>query len=330
MKPAAKLLFLFFLTGTFAVAQIAQGTFKHIIIVVQENRTPDNLFGAGAGPQSSCGSEYDFQPGVDIDNGAPNKQQGQPHPTCNVSTPLANSCNPEHNHIDFSHMYDGGAMDGACSNTSSGCSGTCPQYAYVPQSDVLPYYEIAENYGFANYMFQSNEGPSFPAHQFLFAGTSAPVPYLDSSGHWTWFAAENPQPGQTAGDDTGCTAPAGQYVQLIDNSGHEGSCSSDSDPHCSVPCYERATANQQGQYTWGSLADLLGAQVPPVGWKYYTPAEYAVDDHETFENGLWVAPIAINHFCQPGLYNHVYQCVGLVAATMPPTCGSKPPRIPFP
>ena len=47
MKFAAKsLLLLTALTTTFAYSQtIPAGTFKHIIIVVQENRTPDNLFG---------------------------------------------------------------------------------------------------------------------------------------------------------------------------------------------------------------------------------------------------------------------------------------------
>ena len=36
------------LSATPATAQtIPPGTFKHIIIIVQENRTPDNLFGAG-------------------------------------------------------------------------------------------------------------------------------------------------------------------------------------------------------------------------------------------------------------------------------------------
>jgi hypothetical protein len=32
---------------------------------------------------------------------------------------------------------------------------------------------------------------------------------------------------------------------------------------------------------------------------------------QTFDNGLWVAPIAINHFCQPGTYGMVYECLGL-------------------
>jgi phospholipase C len=53
-----------------AIAQIPQGTFKHIIIVVQENRTPDNLFGAAPASAAKCGQEQ--QPiitGADIDNG---------------------------------------------------------------------------------------------------------------------------------------------------------------------------------------------------------------------------------------------------------------------
>jgi phospholipase C len=178
----------------------------------------------------------------------------------------------------------------------------------VPKADVLPYYDIASKYGFANYFFQTNEGPSFPAHQFLFAGTSAPVPYLDSSGHWKWFAAENPEP-TGSGDDTGCTAPTTEYVQLIDNDNSEGSCPG-SDPHCSFPCYERNPSTTT--FTWGSLADVLGAQTPPIGWEYYTPEMHTVPGTNTIEGGLWVAPIAIKHFCQPGTYMNVNECLGLL------------------
>jgi phospholipase C len=327
VKTAVNLLFLISLMAASAAAQISQGTFKHIIIVVQENRTPDNLFGSSPPSGATCESGDPFESGVDIDNGAPNKKQGQLNPTCNVSTPLANMCNPAHNHIDFVNECDltGGAclMDGACSNASSNCSGTCPQYAYVPQSDVQQYFQIAETYGFANYMFQTNEGPSFPAHQFLFAGTSAPVIYNDPNDPcsglrlppcWTWFVADNPEPGVNAGDNTGCTAPKNQYLQTIDPAGTEqqsGYCTNNvGNPWCSVPCYERAAPNQQGQYTYGSLADVL--QYNSISWRYYTPTLYTTGDTETIENGLWVAPISIRHFCQPGTYNNVYECTGLL------------------
>lgn len=61
----------------------------------------------------------------------------------------------------------------------------------MQKSDVQPYFDIATNYGFANYMFQTNEGPSFPAHQFLFTGTSAPVAPHDSNGYYLDFVSEN-------------------------------------------------------------------------------------------------------------------------------------------
>ena len=65
MKFAAKsLLFLMSLAATFTYAQtLPPGTFKHIIIVVQENRTPDNLFGSGSSG-TKCGIEVPFEPGV--------------------------------------------------------------------------------------------------------------------------------------------------------------------------------------------------------------------------------------------------------------------------
>ena len=67
-------------------------------------------------------------------------------------------------------------MDGAA---RVACTGTCPakpQFRYVDNSTGIlnPYLDIATQYGFANYMFQTNQGPSFPAHLYLFGGTSAP------------------------------------------------------------------------------------------------------------------------------------------------------------
>ena len=77
-------------------------------------------------------------------------------------------------------MYDGGKMDGA-NNINVGCVGPTPcwpshpQYHYVQPSDVKPYFEMAEQYTFGDRMFQTNQGPSYPAHQFILSGTSAPT-----------------------------------------------------------------------------------------------------------------------------------------------------------
>jgi phospholipase C len=71
MKVSIRLLLSFsLLAPIFAHTQaIPQGTFQHIIIVVQENRTPDNLFGSAPSVGATCGSPDPFEAGVDIDNG---------------------------------------------------------------------------------------------------------------------------------------------------------------------------------------------------------------------------------------------------------------------
>src|SRR5437588_11583572 len=64
-------------------------------------------------------------------------------------------------------------------------------------------------------MFQTNQGPSFPAHQIIFGGTSAPSAADDQAGT---FAAENMT---GTGRHAGCIADPGVLVQLIDAKGVE-------------------------------------------------------------------------------------------------------------
>src|SRR5258708_39432331 len=74
-----------------------------------------------------------------------------------------------------------------------------PQFKFVDNSTGIlnPYLTLATQYGWANYMFQTNQVPSFPAHQFIFRGTSAPTREDDATAI---FAAENlTQDGRSAG-----------------------------------------------------------------------------------------------------------------------------------
>jgi phospholipase C len=209
MKLAAKsLLFLIALAATTALAQtIPIGTFKHIIIIVQENRTPDNLFGS-APSGTKCGIEDPFEPGVDIENGGYayvpiSRTLRVRELICNTSQPMNNGpiFDPGHFYADWTSDYNSGNMDGFCHEyTDSMANPPCPSYSFVQKSDVQPYFAIATTYGFANYVFQTNEGPSFEAHQFLFTGTSAPVAPSDPRKDYHWdFAKDN------AGfNDSGC------------------------------------------------------------------------------------------------------------------------------
>jgi len=164
--------------------------FSHIVIIFQENRTPDNLFLA-PGITGTCGMQVRFEPGVDIQNGGPNlasSNHGKPYKTC--ETPLTDLATggTDHSHVrQWVTQFNNGVMDGGCLLTWP----KCPEYTYVVPSVVRPYLDIANNYGFANYMFQTNQGPSFPAHQFILAGTSAPVFPGDPNNYYQDFVAEN-------------------------------------------------------------------------------------------------------------------------------------------
>jgi len=140
------------------------------------------------------------------------------------------------------------------------------------QSDVAPYFALAEQYTFGDRMFQTNQGPSFPAHQFIYGGTSAPT----SSS--PLFAAENTQyPPQPAG----CIAAATTTVTMIDAAGSESA------QPAQYPCFEHET-----------LSDLLNAKA--VTWRYYTPSA----------GSIWTAPDAIQHICKPQTVSGKLTCTG--------------------
>jgi phospholipase C len=160
-------------------------------------------------------------------------------------------------------------MDGAdlvtvgCAPGVTGCAPANPQFMYVNPADVQPYLTMAQQYTFADHMFQTNQGPSFPAHQFIISGTSAPA--VNSN----LFVSENPS-GTGTGTPAGCIAPSAETVTLIDSTGTEGST-----PPI-YPCFEHPT-----------LTDLLKAA--NVSWRYYTPSA----------GSIWTAPNAIDHMCGP-------------------------------
>ena len=229
--------------------------FTHIIIIVQENRTPDNLFHG----------LRKYLPEADIADSGINSAGAKITLT---SLPMVTHFDLGHAHKDFVAMYDGGKMDGADRVQCMEGQGPCPTNAafhFVQAADTAPYIRMAVNYGFANRMFQTNQGPSFPAHQFLFSGTSQP------SEDSPLFAAENPSGNQNV---TGCVGAPDQQVTMIDPSGNESEKGS--------PCFEHS-----------ALSDLLDRPpndpTHPIHWRYYTGSPF----------NIWTAPNAIRHICQP-------------------------------
>ena len=238
--------------GGIAQSHVLAGRFRHIVIIFQENRTPDNLFQdpvlvkAGAdiamSGVNSAGQKIAFQP-----------------------IPLGIPYDLDHSHKSFEVMYDGGKMDGAdkisvICYTTTNCPSAQPNFLYVRPQDVTPYFQMAEQYTFGDRMFQTNQGPSFPAHQFIVSGTSAPSSTSKS------FVADNAI-GPNGVSNTGCTSPPNERVLQVDANGSTSFV---------FPCTDHQT-----------LTDELNRK--EISWKYYTPTAGL----------LWTAPNAIEHMCGP-------------------------------
>jgi phospholipase C len=231
---------------------LGKGKIQHVVIIFQENRTPDDLFNG--------------LPGADTVTVGSNTAGAQ---VKLHDASLVTLYDLNHSHASFNTDFDGGRMDGFNLERSS-ClaphNEKCPTkpakdvlaYGMVPQKEVAPYFAMAKQYAFADRMFATQEGPSFPAHQYIISGAST-----ISQGS-SVSASENPLNPQQR-DTGGCDSPAGSLVTLIDANGAEN--------QQVFPCFERP-----------SLTDLIDAQ--HLSWRYY---EAHVGP------GLWNAPDAIKH-----------------------------------
>ena len=195
-------------------APLQRAFIKHIVIIIQENRTVDNLFNGF--------------PGADTVTQGLNHLGGT---VKLVKRKLWQRVDPTHTHIAFETAYDDGKMDGF-DLVSNNKNVPNYSYSYTDPAQVPQYWQLAANYTFADRMFQSNSGPSFPAHLYLIASQSPD-------------AAENP-----TGAIWGCDAPPGTTVSALDSNGQEYVYG--------FPCFDFQTL--------GDSMDRAG-----VSWRYYTP-----------------------------------------------------------
>ena len=281
------LLVLAWLGTTVAQAQ-SPNPFKHVVVVVQENRTPDNLFHGLLTWPGINPNNYNIKT-------SGKNSKGQRIPLAPV--PLGIHYDLSHSHAAFLAMYDGGKMDGADKIPCRPAIGPCPanyQFKYVANYHHIldPYLTLAAQYGWANYMFQTNQGPSFPAHQFLFGGTSAPSATEDARGI---FIAENSvaPKGGTAVTDTGCLAPLNEWNWLI-GVNSDGSETKLRNNPLGILCFSRETM--------AKLLDDAG-----FTWKYYAPTSKNPNGSNP-GGSLWNAPNSIREICQPD--SQYTQCTG--------------------
>jgi len=135
----------------------ATGKIQHVVIIVQENRSFDNLFHGYPGADTvSSGLDSNnqvirLQPVGLEDRYVLDHSAAAMFSACN-GTPPGQNC----------------TMNGFNNDISNGGPAN-PQYVYVPHAESKPYFALANEFVLADRMFQSHLDESFVSHQYLIA-----------------------------------------------------------------------------------------------------------------------------------------------------------------
>ncbi len=160
--------------------------FKHIVILIQENRTFDNLFATFPGADGTrVGKAH---------NGTIRLRPS------NLESPIS----PNNGHSFWLRDYNGGHMN-HFDITPIGRTPGSYVYQYVFPAQVAPYWDLAKKYVLADHMFQTQGSGSFTAHQDLIRGDTA----IDN----TYDLVDFPTGG--ADQPWGCDANPGTTTSLI-------------------------------------------------------------------------------------------------------------------
>ena len=191
---------------------------QHVIIVIQENRSFDQLFNGFPGANTS--------------------RLAHLHDGTNrllKPVPLGQYGDISHLHTAYLIEYDGGKMDGfdLVKRNKNPKTHTAPDpLTYTQQSDVQPYWDIAQKSALADDFFASVTGPSYPAHLYLIAGGAQNIIGLPNGRPW------------------GCAAPPGTRTPILRPDGKQ--------VEGPFPCFD-----------WTTLADELDAA--HISWRFYAP-----------------------------------------------------------
>jgi phospholipase C len=251
---------------------------KHVVFVIKENRSFDNLFGRFPGAEGTTmaddhGKRRPLTRGYD---------QRLPHDL-------------PHNYQAAISAYDGGKMDGF------NLSDAADRYAFTQMTGprMLPnYWHWAERFVLGDRFFASVNGPSFPNHLFTIAAQSG---------------GTHDNPSSPSGGDRGvyktwgCDAPKSEKVEVVDTEGGV---------HEVPPCFDfRTEADLLEQadvpwayyaappvpweqppssgYIWSAFASIRHIREDPSEWSHHVfPVQQVVDDiqHDRLPPVTWITP----------------------------------------
>ncbi len=214
---------------------------KHVVLMIQENRTFNNLFAGFPGAISTkTGKELVPQGSGYVEKSIALTEAG-----------LTDHGNVTHLYKAFLTAWQNGAMDGfdLIKYPSTGKAEGKAPYQYVNPADTVPYWTMAAQYALAEKMFQTQGSDSFTAHQDLIRGGT----FIDSD--------ESLIDPPTTNAVWGCDSKPGAKTTLINT---QLQVSYDKGP---FPCTKDFP--DYGSSGFPTLRDLLDAK--SVSWKYYTP-----------------------------------------------------------
>jgi phospholipase C len=249
---------------------------KHVIVIMQENRSFNNLF-------------YGFP-------GAKTFATGNGHGTTYKmqEIPMKWRYDLNHSHAQFLEDYDNGKADGfdgeiiKMKHTGTVCSDRVNAYnepscwvesraqrikqmafSYVRRSDIQPYWTMAQEYALGDDAFSSNNGPTFVSHQYLVAGESGHSVEVPTDHPWACKSKHK--------KETVNLLAYGQASPPVFSAatGHE--------VDGPFPCFDYTTI----------VANLDAANVT---WRYYAQAHGAGNNLDPFEanSPVWGGPDRAN------------------------------------
>ena len=221
-----------------SVVALAPGNYiKHVVVIVQENRSFENIFAGWPGADAPLRGK--------ISTGATVALHQMTYADDCFTIDGQQWCDLGHLWHQAMQGWNNGKMNGfdqeAVGTTGGGPrAGTIP-YAYLDHAEIAPYRTLAAQYVLADHMFPTEFGTSFTAHQDLIAGTTQ----VDS----THSLVDIPLPGPP----WGCEAMPQTFTQLV-NLQRQISTPGP------FPCFDQ----------YATIADTLDAK--HVSWKYYAPS----------------------------------------------------------
>jgi phospholipase C len=221
------------------------GKIKHIVYIVQENRSFDNLFQGYPGAdtvssgKNSYGETIQLQPVSLADQYVIDHSAQAMFAACDGTGKLPGTdCR----------------MDGF-NNEESFEGPANPQYVYVPHTESKPYFDMAHEWVLADQMFQSQLDESFVAHQYIIAAQADWSVNLPNSEIW---GCGSP-PYVTVATITPDRNPVGRYIK---------------------PCYDYQTLGDEldkVKRSWRFYASTYGENPSGGEWSGYQAIKHIYD-----------------------------------------------------